>query len=128
MFGDNKFHRSVTRHDSLHDRRVAGPDVGAVLGAGLGDDGVELHGGAAAVHPVDAVLVVVDGEREVEVAHADVVARAARVHAAVRGAQDLESRRTVMSSTPLDCLFVPLVLHISEDAVSKTQLSDGSVP
>ena len=48
---------------------------------------MQLH--AAVAHPV--IVVAVDGEGEVEVAHADVVARPARVHAAVSRAQDLES-------------------------------------
>ena len=48
----------ATPADSLHDRRVAGANVGAVLGPGLGDDGVELHGGAAVHHPADALVAV----------------------------------------------------------------------
>ena len=71
---------------SLHDGRVSDADVRAVLRPGLRDDRVQLHAAADA----DAAVVAVDGEGEVEVAHADVVARPARVDAAVRSPQDLE--------------------------------------
>ena len=72
---------------SLHDGRVADADVGAVLRPGLRDDRVQLHAAAADANPA---IVAVDGEGKVEVAHADVVARPARVDAAVRRPQDLE--------------------------------------